>query len=128
MADRPKMPAPPDGCVYGPWWDGRWWSLIDNKSLSDNIVRAAWMEIGWATMEFNDPSDTELLRLAKELDARNARINELEEALESSVGWYNYCLELWDWTRFPDTKKMVIQRKAKAEALLKGDQDDRTYS
>lgn len=83
MADRPQMPAPPDGCVYGPWLatQGDCWAALINDETDDLFGITFW-EIGyWSEPEYGLETiciSEELLRLANELEQAKARIKELE--------------------------------------------------
>lgn len=66
MADRPQMPAPPEGCVYGPWWDGvisRWLAITPTPSGAPHYWTHQWTGSDWCPYS---SSERELLRLAKE--------------------------------------------------------------
>ena len=86
MPDRPQMPAPPEGCVYGPWWDDslQWLAIADDR-------HGRWLAIydheGWGfyDVDYYEPSAyfvPELLRLAKENAELRAEVKRLEDVIE----------------------------------------------
>lgn len=83
MHDRPKMPPPPDGCVYGPWWDesSKLWVYFN-----DELEPAYWGGESWRFDQvLESPLCNELLRLATELAQKEARIKELEGMVSQAI-------------------------------------------
>ncbi len=82
--ERLQMPPPPEGCVYGPWWDegvkgqGCW-------CYSDGELTYAWLPTFSTWVVTEEVALRKLLRLAKELEQKEARIKELEKELEWRV-------------------------------------------
>lgn len=84
MSDCTPPPAPKD-CVYGPWWDGvisRWLAITPTPSGAPHYWAHQWTGSDWCPYS---SSERELLRLAKELEQKDARIKELEKELEWRV-------------------------------------------
>lgn len=74
-----QAPPAPEGCVYGPWWDGykQSWFYRDHRGMEYYHVLGKWQ-----LPRNQEGSNRELLRLAKEnaeLRAENERLTSVIE-------------------------------------------------
>jgi len=91
-----KAPPAPDGCVYGPWWDedirkdGCW-------CYSDGKLSYAWLPSFSTWVATESAALRELLRLAKENDAKTAFIKKTIELYGTRDGPWNIPSDPGGW-------------------------------
>ena len=72
-------PQPPDGCVYGPWWDAQTecWVYLD-----DGLLIHYWNGRSWQSACDHSRAHAELLRIAAERDELRAEVEKKDRFIE----------------------------------------------
>lgn len=97
MLDRPQMPSPPEGCVYGPWWDEIRSDWFADDGEDDGLLVYSEQESRWLHYASTAPRDRELLRLAKDNEAKTAFIRKTVDLYGKAGGPWNIPSDPGGW-------------------------------
>lgn len=98
-ADNQTPPQPPEGCVYGPWWDDltkRWWAFTQVGETGWNFNLWYWNYSVWEYQQRHSIPALELLRVAAERDELRAEVERLKKfepkakVIDCSKGQHNW--------------------------------------